>query len=124
MCRKKKLYCHIDMKRYCFALDLKNDKNLIREYEDYHKKVWPEIISSIKGSGIEEMQIYRFGNRLFMIMEVNENFSFEKKSVADNNNEKVQEWEKLMWKFQQPVEGSGVNEKWVRMEKIFELNEF
>jgi len=112
------------MKRYCFTLDLKNDKNLIREYEEYHKKVWPEIISSIKESGIEQMQIYTFGNRLFMIMEVNNDFSFEKKSVADSNNKKVQEWENLMWKFQQPVEGAGKNEKWVRMEKIFELNEF
>jgi L-rhamnose mutarotase len=112
------------MKRFCFALDLKNNDQLIREYEDYHKKVWPEVVSSIRDSGIEQMQIYRFGNRLFMIMEVNDDFSFEKKSLSDSNNEKVQEWEKLMWKFQQAVEGAGKNEKWVRMEKIFELNDF
>jgi len=112
------------MKRFCFALDLKNNDQLIREYEDYHKKVWPEVVSSIRDSGIEQMQIYRFGNRLFMIMEVNDDFSFEKKSQSDSNNETVQEWENLMWKFQQPVEGAGINEKWVRMEKIFELNDF
>ena len=38
--------------RYCLALDLKNDPQLIKEYEDHHKKIWPEIALSIKESGI------------------------------------------------------------------------
>jgi len=109
------------MKRYCLTLDLKDDKELIEEYEEHHKKVWPEILRSIKEAGIEQMEIYRFGTRLFMIMEVNDDFSFEKKQQADKSNEKVQEWEELMWKYQQPVAGSAKGEKWVLMKKIFEL---
>jgi L-rhamnose mutarotase len=112
------------MKRYCLTLDLKNDPELIREYEEHHKKIWPEIISSIKDAGIVHMQIYRFETRLFMIMEVNETFSFEKKQQADLNNAKVQEWEELMWKYQQPLQGNKEGEKWRLMDKIFELNEF
>ena len=54
--------------RYCFALDLKEDENLIKEYQAYHEKVWPEVLSSIKNSGIVHMEIYLTGNRLFMIM--------------------------------------------------------
>jgi L-rhamnose mutarotase len=109
------------MKRYCLALDLKDDAALIAEYEDHHKKVWDGIIASIKDSGIEAMSIYRTGNRLFMIMEVNESFSFEKKSAADLANAKVQEWETLMWKFQQPLPWAKQNEKWILMEEIFSL---
>lgn len=109
------------MKRYSLTLDLKNDPELIRQYEEFHKAVWPEIISSIKDAGIENMQIYRFGKRLFMIMEVNDNFSFEKKQQADKNNARVQEWEELMWKYQQPLEGTAKTEKWKLMDKIFEL---
>ncbi len=109
------------MKRYCLTLDLRNDPELISEYERLHRDVWPEILDSIRSSGIDNMQIYRFDNRLCMVMEVNENFSFEDKSAADMANPKVQEWEKLMWKFQQPVPGSRPGEKWVLMEKIFEL---
>jgi len=112
------------MKRYSLTLDLKNDPELIQQYEQLHKKVWPEIINSIKDSGIENMQIYRYETRLFMIMEVNDGFSFEKKQQADNSNEKVQEWEQLMWKFQQPLQGSAEGEKWKLMNKIFELKEF
>ena len=109
------------MKRHCLALDLKDDPELIQAYEEHHAKVWPEILKSITDSGIETMQIYRAGNRLFMIMEVNEHFSFEAKGQADLHNPKVQEWEKLMWKFQQSLLEAKPGEKWLLMERIFKL---
>ena len=110
------------MKRHALALDLVDDPILISEYEAYHQKVWPEIKASILTSGIENMEIYRFGNRLYMLMEVNDEFSFEKKGAMDAGNEKVQEWEQLMWKYQQAIPGAKPGEKWVLMNKIFELN--
>jgi len=109
------------MKRYCFALDLINDENLIEKYKEYHKNVWPEIIKSIKDSNIEELEIYLVANRLFMIMEVNDDFSFDKKAKMDNSNPKVQEWETLMWNFQQKLPFAKEGEKWVLMEEIFKL---
>lgn len=109
------------MKRYTLALDLINEQALIREYEAYHQAVWPEIQDSIKGSGIIAMEIYRFDNRLFMLMDVNDDFSFERKNELDAANEKVQEWESLMWKYQQALPGAKEGEKWVLMHKIFEL---
>jgi L-rhamnose mutarotase len=108
------------MKRYCLALDLKNDEALIAAYEEYHKNVWPEILMSIKESGILQMEIYRISNRLFMIMETGDDFSFEKKASMDTSNTKVQEWEQLMWKYQQALPGSKPGEKWKLMNKIFE----
>jgi len=111
------------MKRFCLALDLKEDTKLIAEYENYHKNVWPEIIKSIKGSGIDVLDIYRTGNRMFMIIEANEDFSFEKKSAMDATNLKVQEWEGLMWKFQQALPWAKTGEKWILMDKIFSLQE-
>ncbi|NEU06935.1 L-rhamnose mutarotase [Flavihumibacter sp. R14] len=108
-------------KRYCLALDLKEDEQLIAEYEDYHRKVWPEILKSIRDSGIEALEIYRTGNRLFMIMEVGDNFSFEKKSASDAANEKVQQWESLMWQYQKALPGTKAGEKWVLMDRIFHL---
>ena|SRR6266508_3623928 len=107
------------MKRYCLALDLKDDAALIAEYDEYHQKVWPEILQSIKDSGIEQMEIYRTSNRLFMIMETNNNFSFEQKANMDAVNRKVQEWEELMWKYQQAIPGSKPGQKWILMTRIF-----
>ncbi|UAY54510.1 L-rhamnose mutarotase [Arachidicoccus terrestris] len=109
------------MRTYALALDLKDDPALIREYEAYHKNVWPEVLTSIKESGIQFMQIYRTGNRLFMQMTVNDRFSFEKKAAADNANPKVIEWEELMWKYQQGLPGAAPGQKWILMEEIFSL---
>ena len=110
------------MKRHCLALDLVDDPALIAEYEKYHTRVWPEIIKSIKDSGIENMQIYRTGNRLFMIIETNDDFSFSRKAAMDASNSKVQAWEELMWTFQQSLPWAKQGEKWVVMDKIFEVS--
>ena len=109
------------MTRYCLALDLKDDKTLIAEYEKMHREVWPEIISSIKNAAIENLEIYRTGNRLFMILEAGADFSFEKKSATDAANETVQKWEELMWKYQQALPTAKPGEKWIIMDKIFSL---
>ncbi|HKH59253.1 MAG TPA: L-rhamnose mutarotase [Flavitalea sp.] len=111
------------MNRYCLALDLIDDPRLIAEYEHWHKaeNARPGIKKSISDSGILNMEIYRTGNRLFMIMETTGDFSFEKKSSMDAANPKVQEWEEFTWKFQQPLPWAKAGEKWILMEKIFQL---
>jgi L-rhamnose mutarotase len=67
------------------------------------------------------MEIYRFGNRLFMIMEVTDSFSFQQKATSDQANAKVQEWETLMSDYQQVIPGTQPGGKWVLMDKIFVL---
>ncbi len=111
------------MNRYCLTVDLKDDLQLITEYETYHREVWPEIKKSIGDSGITDMEIYRFGNHLFMIMETDDTFSFERKAAMDAANPRVQEWEELMWKFQQPLKNAKPGEKWVLMDQIFDLSD-
>lgn len=111
------------MKRYCLALDLKDDPELIAQYEAWHKRenAWPEIKKSITDAGIVNMEIYRTGNRLFMIMETEDNFSFDKKASTDSTNPVVQKWETLMWTFQQPLPWAKPGEKWIIMKNIFQL---
>jgi len=108
-------------RRYCLTLDLKDDPQQIAEYKRYHEKIWPEITQSIHDSGIEDLEIYLLGTRMFMVMEVNEKFSFDAKAHADRGNPKVREWEELMWKFQEPLPQARPGEKWLLMEKIFKL---
>lgn len=110
--------------RYCLALDLKNDSGLIEEYERHHQQVWPEVIDSIKKAGITGFEIYRVFNRLFLIMETDKTFSFNRKNEMDNANPTVQEWENLMGKYQQELPLAKAGEKWVLMQKIFDLNNY
>ena len=111
------------MRRLCLTLDLKNDPALIAEYKKHHQNIWPEITESIKDAGIENMEIYLLGTRLFMIMEVKESFSLEAKTRSDQRNPKVREWETLMWEYQQPLPEAKPGEKWLRMERIFKLED-
>jgi L-rhamnose mutarotase len=108
-------------RRYCLTLDLKDDPQLIAEYKRHHQTVWPEITQSIRDAGIENMEIYLLGTRMFMIMEVNESFSMEAKVKADRENPRVLEWETLMWKFQKSLPQAKPGEKWLLMERIFQL---
>jgi L-rhamnose mutarotase len=109
------------LRRYCLTLDLQDDPELVAEYKRHHEQVWPEILSSIRDSGILDMEIYLLGTRMFMIMEVDESFSFAAKDKTDRENPKVREWEALMWKFQRALPQAKPGEKWLPMERIFKL---
>ncbi len=109
------------MKRFGLALDLKDDPHLIEEYIRHHKNVWPEVVKSIRDSGIRNMEIYQAGTRLFMLIEADDYFSFEQKEEMDRRNGKVQEWEQLMDRYQQRLPFAKSGEKWVLMNKIFSL---
>ena len=109
--------------RLCLALDLKDDPALIAEYCRLHEQIWPEIAASIRAAGILDMQIWRTGNRLTMVMEIGDQFDGNAKRVADAANPKVQEWERLMWRYQLPLPWADPGQKWVPMEKIFNLSD-
>ena len=108
------------MRRYYLALDLKDDPEMIAEYEAHHRKISSEILKTIIDSGVARMELFRAGNRMFMIMEVADTFSFDEKDKMDRSNPAVQEWENLMWKYQQALPFAKTGEKWVLMKKIFD----
>jgi L-rhamnose mutarotase len=109
------------MKKYVLALDLIPNQELIAAYEAHHKEVWPEVLQQIKASGILACDIFRVQNRLVMILETTEDFSFERKHTLDQSNPKVQAWESLMCNYQQALPGAKDGEKWMLMEQIFGL---
>ncbi len=111
------------MNRLCFACDLKDDPKAIAKYKEHHKSknAWPEIIESIRDAGVLDMEIYLIGNRLFMIMEVSEEYDTLKNAELDASNPKVQEWEELMSTFQQSVPWASEGQKWTPMDRIFKL---
>jgi L-rhamnose mutarotase len=110
------------MKTYCLALDLKDDQALIDEYKRYHHPdvIWPEVLESIRGSGVLSEQIFVLGTRMIMVLQTTDDFSFEGKVAQDQANSAMRAWEELMWRFQQPIPQARPGEKWVLMEKIFE----
>ncbi len=111
------------MPRHCLTLDLKDDAAAIAEYKRYHVKIWPEVKKSLWDAGVLDMEIYLLGTRMFMIMDVNDEFSLSAKAAADAANEKVQEWEGIMSGFQQPLPQARPGQRWISMERVFSLAE-
>ncbi|HEX8485328.1 L-rhamnose mutarotase [Sphingomonas sp.] len=108
--------------RRCFALDLVDDADLIEEYEALHapRAVWPEIIADIRASGFGDMEIWRTGDRCFMIAEVADDFPRPRSAEAQAA---VDRWEHRMWRYQQALPHAAPGEKWVEMRRIFALAE-
>ena len=111
----------MEKKQFVLTLDLIPDPVLIAQYEAYHRSVWPEIEQSIRDAGITKLEIFRYENRLCMFLETQSDFSWARKSEMDQANPWVQRWEDLMWNYQQAVPTAAPGEKWMLMDKIYEL---
>ncbi len=116
---------HGPTKRFCRTMDLKNDPALITEYVNRHgrENSCPEIREEIRSAGILEMEIYIWGNRLFMIVETPIDLDWDAAMNKLSTLPRQQERENLMSVFQQCNEGDTASEKWKMMERIFHLYE-
>jgi len=106
--------------RALFALDLKDDPELIAAYEARHAPgaVWPQVLHDIRQRGFREMEIWRVADRLVMLAEVPE----EGLAPSDPAIEAViAEWETAMDSYQRPIAADGP--KWLPMTRIFALDE-
>lgn len=110
------------MQTFLLICDLKDEPEAIEAYVECHKSVSPAILESIRVAGIMEMSIYRWRNRLCMILVGDENFSFEKKAELDSTNPKVQEWEAFLSQYQTNLPGTPANWRWAVTERIFEFD--
>ncbi len=111
--------------RTCMALDLIDDPALIAKYENYHQPghIWPEIPVGIRDAGITDMQIYRVGTRLFMIVEWDDSTDLKTAFTKMATMPRQPEWAAFMHGFQCKLPEAGPDEHWATMKPVFLLNE-
>jgi len=111
------------MQRLVYALDLHDDPALIAEYEAWHRsdRIWPSIVDSLRSAGLINLEIFRTGNRMVLIIDAPDHFSPDAKAAADAGNPEVQAWERLMWTFQKALPWAPAGTKWLLMDRIFSL---
>lgn len=110
--------------RHCLALDLHEDPDLIAAYEAHHRHVWPEVLEHLRAHGMRELEIFRLGTRMVMVMDTDDTvFDAARMGAAERDDPRLREWEALMWTFQKPTPWTPDGAKWVPMERIFQLTQ-
>ncbi len=107
------------MKSHRQTLTLVDDEKLIEQYVEAHAHVWPEIIEGQRQVGILDMQIYRRGRSLFMIMDTVDDFDFTRDMARLATLPRQAEWEAYVSQFQGAKTDARSDEKWKIMERIF-----
>ena len=111
------------MSRYVLTLNLRDDPAAIAAYRDYHARVWPEVVDSLRHAGVHRMEILMHGRSLVMILELNDGLDF-RRVFAEHaaSHPRVQEWERLMQSLQEPAQGAPPGEWWAVMDPVFTLS--
>ena len=113
----------MEYKRFCKALKLQDDPQLIEEYKKVHAPgaAWPEITEGMRDVGIIDMEIYILGTQLFMIMDTVADFDHEKAMAELAGKPRQSEWEAYVSRFQKTSADASADEKWQLMERIYKM---
>ena len=111
------------VRRSCLAIDLRDDAAAIDEYERIHRPggVWLEVVADLRARGYADMTIWRTGNRLFMIAEIEHNTA--EPSIDSKTQQALDRWQALTSGLQQALPGRGPSPQWIEMACVFDLNE-
>lgn len=110
--------------RHCLALDLHDDPELIAAYEEYHRQVWPEVLAHLRAQGVRELEIFRLGTRMVMVMDTDDAvFDAARMAEAERGDARLRAWEDLMWSFQKGTPWTPAGTKWTPMQPIFRLTD-
>jgi len=110
------------MSRHVLTVDLRDDPKAIETYIAEHRRVWPEVISSLRRAGIREMEIFILGRRLVMVVDTDGKDlrrCFEEHAAS---GARVVEWETMMKALQEPPPGADAGDFWTAMAPVFRLD--
>lgn len=101
--------------------DLVKDRILQKEYFDYHAtqfKQWPEVSQGFCNADFQQLQIFKNAGQLMLIISIPKGASLDELNPrTTKNNPRVDDWNNLMQKYQQGIEGTKPGETWVFLEK-------
>jgi L-rhamnose mutarotase len=110
------------MTRHVFLVHLRDDPAAIAAYREHHRRVWPDVIRSLRGAGVHEMEIRLLGRTAVMIVEVADGVDVRRAFSAHRaSGPRVAEWEELMKSLQEPSPDAAPGEWWAQMEPVFRL---
>jgi L-rhamnose mutarotase len=104
------------------TLCLQDDLEKIEEYKRYHESVWPEVLAQIRAIGIQRMQIFLRGRRMFMYIDTDDDFDLRSAWARRMKDPKSVEWDQFMATLQERAPEATPDEWWAEMERVFDTD--
>jgi L-rhamnose mutarotase len=104
------------------SANLVKDEKLQKEYLAYHKtqfEKWPEISKGFCKAEFQRLAIFKNDRQLMLIISIPKGKSLDELNPkTTENNPKVDEWNTIMKKYQEGIEGTKPDEVWVFFKPI------
>lgn len=105
--------------------NLVSDAKLQQEYLSYHAtqfKNWPEVAKGFCNANFQQLLVFKNGRQLMLVISIPKGESLDKLNPKTaENNPRVDEWNRLMKKYQEGIPGTKPGEVWVEF-KPFHTN--
>ncbi|NCI48187.1 L-rhamnose mutarotase [Sediminibacterium soli] len=102
--------------------NLVGNQRLQQQYLEAHATQflkWPEVGQGFCRAGFQQLQLFRNGRQLMLVISIPKDADFEKLNPkTTENNPRMQEWNRLMQQYQEGIAGTEKNETWVFLQKI------
>jgi L-rhamnose mutarotase len=93
------------------------DPKLQQEYLNYHAtqfKKWPEVANGFCNADFQQLLVFKNGRQLLLVISIPKGKSLDELNPkTTENNPRVDEWNKLMAKYQEGIPGTKPGEVWV-----------
>lgn len=110
------------MKSFGLTLNLQDDEHKIAAYRRYHQAVWPEVTARLRECGVQGMQIFLRGTRMFMYLVTDDDFDLKRDFPRINEDPTSARWNALMAELQARAPEANPGEWWAAMDLVFDLN--
>lgn len=108
------------MKTFGLMLNLQSDPEKIAAYRRFHQAVWPEVTHRLRECGVERMEIFLRGTRMFMHLVTNDQFEPARDFARINEDGTSARWNALMADLQARAPEANADEWWALMECVFD----
>jgi len=111
-------------KDYLLTANLVADTAMQKEYMHYHEvqfKEWPEVARGFCNADFQQLLTFRSGRQLLIVISIPADKTLDELNPkTEENNPRVVEWNKLMSKYQEGIEGTKPGETWVFLSHVSE----
>lgn len=104
------------------SANLVGNEKMQKEYLDYHKtqfEKWPEVSKGFCNAEFQRLAIFKKDNQLMLIISIPKGKKLDDLNPkTTENNPRVNEWNAIMKKYQEGIEGTKPGEVWVFFKPI------